>query len=156
MMKYQIKHRYTSEVIFECEVDEQESGMNARHALEKAVAAKTNLSGASLSGANLSGASLIGANLSGANLSGANLSGAKKLTGPRPFMSIGPIGSRCDYLSAFITDSGVMIQAGCFFETRAKFETAVIAEHGNNNHAREYLAALTLIDCHSAIWTPKV
>ena len=141
MMKYQIKHRYTSEVIFECEVDEQESGMNARHALEKAVAAKTNLSGASLIGA---------------NLSGANLSGAKKLTGPRPFMSIGPIGSRCDYLSAFITDSGVMIQAGCFFETRAKFETAVIAEHGNNNHAREYLAALTLIDCHSAIWTPKV
>ena len=166
-MKYQIKHRYTDSVLFECDVpDTVKSGMAARHSLEKAVAANANLSsaylnGADLSGANLSGAYLSGAYLNGANLRDANLSGAylsddKKLTGLRPFLSIGPIGSRCDYLSAFITDAGVMIRAGCFFDTRAKFEAALIAEHGNNDHAREYLAALTLIDCHSGIWTPKV
>ena len=70
----QIKNRWNGEVLFECEVPEGlESGLHVRHALEKAIQAKTNLLGANLSGANLSGANLLGANLSGANLSGANL-----------------------------------------------------------------------------------
>jgi len=76
-MKYQIKHRYTNAVLFECELTEQESGIAARHALEKAVAANANLSDANLSGAYLSYANLSGANLRGANLSGAYLRGAK-------------------------------------------------------------------------------
>ena len=64
-------------VLFDCEVpDGLESGLAMRYALETAVAANCNLSGANLSGANLSDANLRGANLSGANLSGANLSGA--------------------------------------------------------------------------------
>ncbi|HEY9138775.1 MAG TPA: DUF5758 domain-containing protein [Terriglobus sp.] len=73
----QIKNRWNGEVLFECEVPEGlESGLHIRHALEKAIQAKTSLSGANLSGANLSGAYLSGAYLSGANLSDANLSGA--------------------------------------------------------------------------------
>ena len=68
MAKHQINHRGNDSVLFECDVpDDMESGLHTRHALDKAVDA----------GANLSGANLYGANLSGANLYGANLSGAK-------------------------------------------------------------------------------
>ena len=105
--------------------------------------------------ANLYGANLYGANLGGANLGGADPYG-KKLTGDRPFFTIGPIGSRSDYLQAFITDAGVMIRAGCFFDTRDQFELAIAETHGMNNHGTEYLAALSLIDAHAELWTPKV
>lgn len=90
-----------------------------------------------------------------ANLRGADLRG-KKLAGDRPFFTIGPIGSRNDYLQAFITDAGVMIRAGCFFDTRDQFELAIAETHGMNNHGTEYLAALALIDAHAELWAPKV
>ena len=112
-----------------------------------------NLINADLSGANLGGAYLGGANLSDANLSDANLSGTR-LIGQRPILQIGPIGSRSDFLLAFITDQGLRLQAGCFFGTRVEFEAKLDAEHGDNEHAREYRAALALIDAHAAIWTP--
>jgi hypothetical protein len=67
----------SSNVLFECDVpDGVESGLAMRHALEKAVEVRADLSGANLSGADLSGANLSGAYLRGADLSGANLSGA--------------------------------------------------------------------------------
>ena len=113
-----------------------------------------NLYGANLCGADLGGADLRGADLGGANLRGANL-GGKKLAGARPFLSIGPIGSRSDYLQAFITDKGVMIRAGCFFDTRDQFEEAIAVTHGMNEHGTEYLAALALIDAHAELWAPK-
>ena len=124
-----------------------------------------NLGGAYLCGADLYGADLYGAYLYGAYLCGANLCGAylrgaylggKKLVGDRPFLAIGPIGSRSDYLQAFITDAGVMIRAGCFFDTRDQFELAIAETHGMNNHGTEYLAALALIDAHAELWAPKV
>jgi uncharacterized protein YjbI with pentapeptide repeats len=118
-----------------------------------------NLRGAYLRGANLRGADLRGAYLSGAYLSGAYLSGAlvdgKKLVGDRPCIQIGPIGSRADYFLAFITEEGVRVSAGCFTGTLAEFETACAETHGDNEHAREYKAALALIQVHADIWTPK-
>ena len=171
MATIQIKHRWTNAVLFESEApDTLDSGLHMRHALEKATAEKTNLSGAYLSGADLRGADLSGAylsdanlrganlrdaNLSGANLRGANLSG-KKLVGDRPFFTIGPIGSRADYVIAYLTDSGLMIRAGCFFDTRDQFELALDAEHGYSQHGQEYRAALELIDKHAELWTPAV
>ena len=117
------------------------------------------LRGAYLAGANLDGAYLDGANLDGANLAGANLDGAKltdslTLVGERPLLQIGPIGSRRDTLSAYITDCGVYVRAGCFFDTRDQFVAAVDAEHGGNTHGDEYHAALVLIDAHARLWTP--
>ena len=135
MDKPTIKHRYTEAVLFE-----GDTGMTTRQMLEKATAAKANL---------------YDANLGGANLCGANLHG-KKLVGDRPFLAIGPIGSRSDHLQAFITDAGVMIRAGCFFDTRDQFELAIAETHGMNNHGTEYLAALALIDAHAELWAPKV
>ena len=144
-----IKHRYTGVVLFE-----GEAGMTMRQTLEKATFAKADLYGADLRGANLYGANLRGADLGGADLYGANL-GEKKLAGARPFMQIGPIGSRSDYLQAFITDKGLMIRAGCFFDTRDQFELQLAATHGMNEHGQEYMAALSLIDAHAELWAPK-
>ena len=167
MTKIQIKHRHTEAVIFECE---QEAGMTLRYALEKAVSAKTNLGSADLRGANLRGANLGGANLGGAYLGGANLRcaylrgaylgdanlGGKKLVGDRPFMQIGPIGSRSDFLLAFITDASVQIKAGCFTGTVDEFLAAVEKEHADNTHAAEYRAAVAFIQKHAELWTPKI
>ena len=133
-----------------------------------------NLSGANLIGADLIGADLIGANLSRADLSGAVLSRADlsravlsgadlsravlrdgvRLIGARPVVQVGPIGSRSDWLVAYLTDGGIRIDAGCQRQiTRAEFETRLANTHGDNQHAREYRAALTYIDAHAAIWS---
>ena len=130
-------------------------GANLRGAdLRGANLRSANLRGADLRRANLYGANLGSADLYGADLRGADL-GSRKLIGSRPFLQIGPIGSRCDYLQAFITDGALMIRAGCFFDTRDQFAFAVQATHGDNEHAQEYMAALALIDAHARLWTPK-
>ena len=168
MATIQIKNRYTGAVLFECE---QTEGMTLRDALEKATTVETDLGGADLRGAYLGGAYLGGADLGGADLRGAYLGGAdlrgaylggadlgdgKKLIGDRPCFQVGPIGSRSGYLQSFITDSGVVIKAGGFTGSIDEFLTAVGKEHGDNNHAKEYRAAITLIQKHAELWTPKV
>jgi len=72
-MQVQIKHRYTDAVLFECDVQDDQSGIAMRVTLEKATEARANLRDANLRDAYLSGANLRGANLRDANLSGANL-----------------------------------------------------------------------------------
>ena len=118
------------------------------------------LSGAYLGRADLSGANLSGAYLGGADLRGANLSGAylyeKKLIGKRPILMIGPIGSRADYFTAYLTDAGVYLHAGCFFGSVEEFAEKCAETHGDNTHAQEYAAALELIACHARLWAPGV
>ena len=118
------------------------------------------IEGNSLCDANLRGADLRGANLYGANLCGANLSGAdgdEKLTliGLRPLFSTGPIGSRSDYLWAYLTDRGIWVRAGCFWGNLEEFAEAVTGTHGDSGHAIEYRAAIELIKKHAEIWSPK-
>ena len=75
--KFEIKNRWTGEVLFSCDVPEgMESGMIALHAVETAIAQDANLEDANLEDANLEDANLEGANLEDANLEGANLRGA--------------------------------------------------------------------------------
>ena len=113
-----------------------------------------NLSCADLRDANLSCANLSCANLSGASLSGAYLSGEARLIGARPVVQVGPIGSRSDWLVAYLTDGGIRIDAGCQRQiARAEFETRLANTHGDNQHASEYRAALAYIDAHAAIWS---
>jgi len=150
------------EVLFEHACEDNSIMMTLGLAIEK----DTNLCGANLCGANLHGANLGGANLEGANLGGANLEGAnledatiksdEKLVGLRPIFQVGPIGSRNDFLIAYITDKGLRFDAGCQRQiTREVFESRLTELHGENEHAREYRAALALIDAHAEIWTPK-
>ena len=76
-MKIEIKNRWSGEVIFAHEAENNSMSLTVKAALDASVSlSDANLSGANLSGADLSGADLRGANLSGANLSGADLSGA--------------------------------------------------------------------------------
>ena len=144
--KIVIKHRYTDAVLFEYQpTDEQQaSGLAIRAALETATK----------SDANLSAAYLSGAYLSDAYLSGAYLRGDKKLIGDRPVFMVGPIGSRCDYFTAYLTDKGIYLRAGCFFGTVAEFVDKLEREHGANKHWQEYSAALALIECHARLWAP--
>ena len=122
--------------------------------LTGAYLAGANLGGADLTGAYLTGADLTGAYLGGADLTGAYLTGRTPV-GTRPILQIGPIGSRSDYLQAFLTNDGVMVRAGCFFGTLDEFRFAVEKTHGDSNHGREYEAAMLMIEAHAVIWTPK-
>jgi uncharacterized protein YjbI with pentapeptide repeats len=155
--------------VFGADLYEYESGLTVRQALEKATTAKVNLRGADLRGADLRGADLRGADLRGAdlrgadlrgadlrgaNLYGANLGGGKKLIGDRPFFQCGPIGSRSDYLLAFITEAGVVVRAGCFTGSLDEFRAAVADKHGETNHGKEYEAAMLMIEAHAVLWTP--
>ena len=151
-----IRHRYTDVVLYEHETTQEriDSGLAMRDALEAANRTGASLDGASLDGASLYRASLDGASLDGASLDGASLVGAK-LVGQRPVLLIGPIGSRCAYLTAYLTDAGIRIRAGCWFGTDTEFEARVLVEHAKApQHRDEYLAALTLIRVHAQQWTP--
>ena len=126
-MNIQIKHRTTAEVLFEHDCENN----STRVTLECA-------------------------NLEGANLARANLENKEKLIGHRPIFQIGPIGSRCAYFVAYITDQGLRFDAGCQKQiTREVFEQRLADTHDENEHAAEYRAALALIDAHAEIWTPK-
>ena len=149
-MIFKIKNRFTGHVLFSLETE------SLKLCVEAAVNDGANLDGANLDGANLRGANLGGANLRGANLRGANLDGAyldgAKLIGDRPIIQIFPIGLRLDFLTAFITDRGLLLHTGCFFGTVDKFKTALKNTHGDNAHAQEYLAALSLIETHCKLF----
>lgn len=79
---------------------------------------------------------------------------APVLVGERPCLQIGPIGSRHDHMAAFITDAGVYVRAGCFWDTLDAFRRAVAETHGGGLHAREYHSAIALVETHAELWTP--
>ena len=133
-MLFEIKHRFSGSVLFSLETE------SLKLCVEAAVK---------------DGANLYGADLRGAYLRGANLDGAGKLIGDRPIIQISPIGSRSDFLTAYITDNGIFLKTGCFFGTVENFKSAIKNTHGDNIHAEEYTAALTLIETHVKIYTPK-
>jgi hypothetical protein len=156
-MKFEIKSHWSGAVLFSAETD------SLKLAVELAVKSRANLAGAYLARANLAGADLAGAYLAGAYIAGANLTGAylagangqkHTLIGNRPVLVIGPLGSRCAYLTKFMTDAGVYVRAGCFWNTLDAFKAAVAETHGDNNHGREYRAAIALIEAHAELWTP--
>ena len=131
-IKFAIRSRYYDSVLYEADIPaDTPSGLKTRVALEKATAARANLAGANLARAYLAGARLIG---------------------ERPVFQIGPIGSRCSYFVAYLTDAGVKVRAGCFTGTLDEFRDKLSNTHGDNNHAEEYRAALTLIECHAKLW----
>ena len=145
-MKIEIKARITGSVIFSHDAEPN----SLRITVEEAVSARANLSRANLSGANLYGADLSRANLSGANLDGADLDDKSKLIGDRPILQIGPIGSRCAYFVAYLTDNGLRLRAGCFFGTRAEFLSRL--ENSDSVTQKEYRSALHLIDTHEELF----
>ena len=112
------------------------------------------LRSADLRSANLYAANLYAANLESANLESANLYEGCKLVGERPVFQIGPIGSRCAYLTVFLTNKGIHLRTGCFFGPIEKFREALESTHDGNVHGKEYAAALDLILKHAELWMP--
>ena len=178
MAKVQIKNRYDSNVVvYECEAPEGTQN-TMKFAIEKAVAEKADLGGAylvdaylvdaNLRGAYLRGANLVDANLGGADLGGANLRGADlrdadlggantNLIGDRPYFSIGPVGSRSDNLTLWITEKGPLLKTGCFGpDTFEAFRSNLERDHpAESTHRKEYEAALLMCEAHAVLWTPK-
>ncbi len=144
-MNFEIKGRFSGAVLFALEA------VSLKFCVEAAVKSRADLYGANLGGANLRGANLGGANLRGAKLSKGDAE--LLLVGSRSALQIGPIGSRGDYLFAFLTDHGVYVRTGCFWDTLTKFAAAVKKTHGSNEHATEYKAAITLIQAHAKAWS---
>jgi len=138
-MKIEIKSRRSGEVLFAYECEQNE----LIKTLKAAFAAKADLRGADLRGADLGGADLGGVDLG---------EEYGKLIGERSVFTVGPIGSRNDVFMCFIADKGVWLRAGCFFGSIKQFQEKLKAEHGENKHAEEYKAALTLIRKHVKLW----
>jgi uncharacterized protein YjbI with pentapeptide repeats len=145
-VKFEIKARYGASVLFSIETE------SLKLAVELGVRAGADLYGADLRSADLRSADLRSANLYGANLYG----GADKLmlVGERPFLQMGPLGSRKDILLVYLTDKGVYVRAGCFWNTLEEFRAAVIETHAGNNFQLEYQQAIAQIELHAKLWTP--
>ncbi len=105
-----------------------------------------------LGGADLDGADLGGAYLCDAYLCDAKLANGLTLVGERPIMTLGPIGSRSDMFTGYVTNQGLRVRAGCFFGTPDEFTSALETEHGTNAFAREYLQALELMKLHADLY----
>lgn len=136
-MKIEIKCRFSDKVLFEHDAEDN----TLRLTVEAGVKV----------GADLGGAYLYGAYLYGADLGGAYLEDKSKLVGKRPIIQIGPIGSRCAYFVAYLTDKGLRLRAGCFFGTRAEFEERLT--QSDECTQKEYRAALALIEVHDDLWS---
>ena len=137
-MKIEIRNRYTNDVIFSHECEENSVAVT----LKAAVKAR----------ADLCLADLCLADLSGANLREADLGEAGKLVGKRPYFSVGPIGSREDVLQSFLTEKGIFLMTGCFFGSIEEFKEKLEKEHGDNVHFREYSTVLPIVLAHHAMW----
>ena len=78
------------------------------------------------------------------------VSGNAQVYGTAQHLLIGPIGSRSAYLTWTRGDN--CIATGCFRGSVDEFRASVIATHGDNRHARVYLAALDFIAATKAAW----
>ena len=81
IMKFQIKHRWSGHLLFECklseEIKEQEYRFQLGFVVKKAIEEGADLRHADLRDANLRDADLRGADIRDASLAGADLTGAK-------------------------------------------------------------------------------
>ncbi len=68
-----------------------------------------------------------------------------KVCGKNDWITINNIGSRNSTTTFFMDkDKGISVSCGCFTGKIEKFEEAVKETHGDNQHAKEYMAAIEL------------
>lgn len=72
----------------------------------------------------------------------ARVYGEAMVSSTSDLLTIGPIGSRADTTTFFrCVDGQIRVTCGCFYGTLDEFRAKVKATHGDNRHARDYLAA---------------
>lgn len=123
-MKFEIKARFTGVTLFTAELDAKFESSPERVKLGEAVKLAT---------------------LRGADLQGDKESPALKLKTKNAVFMVGPLGSREDYFTAYNTEEGLYVRAGCFFDTLDAFAKAVNETHGDSTHGKNYTAAIALI-----------
>ena len=123
-MKIQIKSRFTSDILFEHDCENN----SIRITLEAAVKARADLYGADLAGADLAGADL-----------------GDKEDPVEDIKQVGNIGSRGGFTVAFKCKTSIKIKCGCFFGTIDEFAEEVRKTHGNNIHGKQYAAAIEFL-----------
>ena len=147
-MKFEIKSWISGGVLFIIETE------SWKLAVEAAVKQGVNLSSADLRYANLRYANLRSADLSSANLRFADLRYANLrfadlsyAKGIKDYLSIGPIGSRRDYLFVSKNDEDeLIVMAGCWSGSLKDFEKRVKEVHGSKKHGKDYQLAIKLIE----------
>jgi hypothetical protein len=97
------------------------------------------LRGSDLRNADFQGADLMGADLRNADLRGADLKGANHI------WSVGPLGSRSDFLYCIRHEEEVMFKTGCFWGTKKELIAAVKKTH-KGKHATDYIAAIKIME----------
>jgi hypothetical protein len=81
------------------------------------------------------------------------MSGDALVESPQHVMTIGPIGSRDDYLTFYRTaDGDGEVFTGCFSGTLAQFEAAVKETHAGTAFEAEYLALVQLMRIREQSW----
>ena len=139
-MKFEIKNRWNSELIFSIEAD------NWKIAIELAIKSSADLCSADLRYVDLSSADLRSANLSSANLSSANLRSAdlRYAKTDKRYLQIGCIGSRKDMFIYCFDDD--IVWCGCWKGTLKEFEERVKRTHKDNKQfLKEYVGAIKYI-----------
>ena len=164
MAKIQIKSRFSKDVLFEHECENNSTKLTLEAAVKSgAEVVGANLYGANLYGADLRGADLYGANLYGVDLCGADLCGvdlcgadlcgvdlcgaiiAEGFVCDGDFHRITNIGSQDGTLELYSCgDAGWYIKRGCFGGSTQEFLDAVDKTHGDNEHGRKYRAIIQL------------
>ena len=67
------------------------------------------------------------------------------VTNKNDYLNIYPIGSQDDSVTFYrLKDGGLGVSCGCFTGTLNDFIEAVAEEHGDNQHGKEYMAAVEL------------
>ena len=134
-MLYAIKNRFTAEVIFNAEIEANEStplSVKLGLAVKLALKSEVNLFRANLSRADLSGANLSRADLSGADLSRANLSGAggkiQKISKIRVFTGL----YKYQVWSVLFQDGSRWVRMGCLFKSLEEWEKIGIRKSNEN------------------------
>ena len=79
----------------------------------------------------------------------ARIDGNALINSNRDFISIGPIGSRGDFITFHKNVNGIIcVKCGCFSGTMDEFLTAVQETHGDNEFGQEYRIAAELAKAH--------
>ena len=77
----------------------------------------------------------------------ARVSGDACVSGDAHYFQIGPAGSRNDYTTFMRDKQGIIyVSCGCFYGTINEFREKVKRTHGDNKHAKVYLAAADLAE----------
>ena len=143
-MKFEIRNRLTGKIQVMAEIEcAEDSPISSKLGLAMcwAVKARANLIGANLDGANLARANLAGAYLTGAYLTGAKIKRlvtiVQRVNDPYQF-------------TAWDTDQGLRIVAGCRNFSPEEYRAHVAATYPDTSKAEETLAIIAFIEARAA------